>query len=153
MCLSFQSCDSSRSQEPTVDFGTGKKQTHVLIGGLVEGDQVGVEASQSHHRPEGEKTHHNLQHSAMGSQGNNMFKISTIYNISTNTVFIVIDHLQHDKFKSSFWFQIFRKWLYSPDERICSRSFFNGIHESWVHRTYKTHKICLFTSCIYACKQ
>lgn len=45
----------------------------VLIGGLVEGDQVGVKASQSHHRPEGEKTHQNLQHSS-GSFFNGIHK-------------------------------------------------------------------------------
>lgn len=58
---------------------TGKKQTYIFIGGLVEGDQVGMEASQSHHRPEGEKTHQNLQHSATGGQGHNMLK--NIYNM------------------------------------------------------------------------
>lgn len=62
-----------KNQQKTLEQ-TGKKQTYVLIGGLVEGDQVGVETSQSHHRPDREKTHQNLQHSAMGSQGNNMLK-------------------------------------------------------------------------------
>lgn len=37
--------------------------TYIFIGGLVEGDQVGMEACEAHHRPEGEETHHHLQHS------------------------------------------------------------------------------------------
>lgn len=36
--------------------------TYVLVGGLVERDQVGVEASQTHHRPEGEEANQELQH-------------------------------------------------------------------------------------------
>lgn len=40
--------------------------------------------------------------------------------------------------------------LWSLYERICSRSFFKGIHKSWVHRTYKTHKI-VFIYIIYQC--
>lgn len=39
--------------------------TYILIGGLVEGDQVGVEAGQSHHWPQGEETHQHLQHSEL----------------------------------------------------------------------------------------
>ena len=39
--------------------------THVLIGGLVERDQVGVEAGQTHHWPQGEETHQHLQHSKL----------------------------------------------------------------------------------------
>lgn len=39
--------------------------TYVLIGGLVERDQVGVEAGQSHHRPQGEEAHQHLQHSEL----------------------------------------------------------------------------------------
>ena len=39
--------------------------TYVLIGGLVEGDQVGVEAGQSHYWPQGEETHQDLQHSGL----------------------------------------------------------------------------------------
>lgn len=38
--------------------------TYVLVGGLVEGDQVGVEARQSHHRPQGEEADQHLQHRA-----------------------------------------------------------------------------------------
>lgn len=40
----------------------GAPRTHILVGGLVERDQVGVEASQTHHRPEGEEANHELQH-------------------------------------------------------------------------------------------
>lgn len=39
--------------------------TYILIGGLVERDQVGVEAGQSHHWPQGEEAHKHLQHSKL----------------------------------------------------------------------------------------
>lgn len=67
---------------------TGKKQTYILIGGLVEGDQVGVKASQSHHRPEREKTHQNLQHSATGVKETTCSKISTICCEKEKNVFV-----------------------------------------------------------------
>lgn len=44
------------------DTSDGVPCTYVLVGGLVERDQVGVEASQTHHRPEGEEANHELQH-------------------------------------------------------------------------------------------
>lgn len=37
--------------------------THIFVGGLVEGDQVSVEASKSHYRPECEEAHQHLHHS------------------------------------------------------------------------------------------
>lgn len=37
--------------------------TYILISGLVERDQVGVEAGQSHHGPKGEEAHQHFQHS------------------------------------------------------------------------------------------
>lgn len=39
--------------------------TYILVGGLIERDQVGVEASQSHHRPQGEEAHQHLQDSEL----------------------------------------------------------------------------------------
>lgn len=42
-----------------------KTSTYILVGGLVERDQVGMEASQSHHWPQGEETHQHLQHSEL----------------------------------------------------------------------------------------
>lgn len=41
--------------------------THIFIGGLVEGDQVCMEASQSHYRPEGEETHQHFHNSRKDS--------------------------------------------------------------------------------------
>lgn len=37
--------------------------THIFIGSLVEGDQVRMEASQSHYRPESEEAHQHFHHS------------------------------------------------------------------------------------------
>lgn len=48
-----------------VQFDGYTLYTYILIGGLVEGDQVGVEAGQSHHRPQGEEAHQHLQHSEL----------------------------------------------------------------------------------------
>lgn len=39
--------------------------TYILIGGLVQGDQVCVEAGQSNHRPKSEEAHQHLQHSEL----------------------------------------------------------------------------------------
>lgn len=71
---------------------TGKKHTYVLIGGLIEGDQIGVKASQAHHRPEGEEANQNLQHSAKTSQGNNML-ISTIWLNFNISLFSYTDYM------------------------------------------------------------
>lgn len=46
----------------TNETSDGAPCTYVLVGGLVERDQVGVEASQTHHRPQGEEANHELQH-------------------------------------------------------------------------------------------
>ena len=37
--------------------------THVLVGGLIGADEVGVEARQAHNGPHREETHQHLQHS------------------------------------------------------------------------------------------
>lgn len=37
--------------------------THILIGGLIEGDQVRVKTGQSHHRPESKEADDHLHHS------------------------------------------------------------------------------------------
>lgn len=59
MCISFQPCDNGNSRL----WNRREKQTYILIGCLVEGDQVGVETSQSHHGPQCKETDKNLQHS------------------------------------------------------------------------------------------
>lgn len=46
----------------------GALYTHVLIGGLVRADQVGVEPRQAGDGPDGEETHHHLQDGAEQSQ-------------------------------------------------------------------------------------
>ena len=45
------------------------QSTHILVGGLVGADQVGVEAWEANDGPDGEETHHHLQDGAELSQG------------------------------------------------------------------------------------
>ena len=47
--------------------------THIFIGGLVGADQVGEEPRQTHDGPDGEETHHHLQHSGTIKSRNNCF--------------------------------------------------------------------------------
>lgn len=43
--------------------GTLNVHTHILVGGLVGADQVGMEAWEAHYGPDREETHHHLQYS------------------------------------------------------------------------------------------